>query len=549
MRLAESIRNPVFLRLSLRTNLLVLLAILAVLVVIDRSREIAKTRDTEIERARADLLALAQDGVERQSALISQIRATLRLAVTLPKLAGTALTDCRASLREIVSDRPWIASLSVIRPNGDPLCTSLDKIVPQNLADRDYFKQALATQSFVVSDYIFSRLTKKPIIVAVMPRLEGGAVTAILAAAIDVQQLNRLAARTAKRSGAEVMLLDRKGTVIAASPNAERWIGRDVAAQSDFWRRVKGPDGHFETSSLEGEKRFVGHVRSPDTGAFLVVTRARSDVLAHADELAKAAVLKIVIFGLLGLLGVWLGGEWFVLRPLDTLTKSAARLGSGDLKTRVSTAGLSPELKLLAETFNGMAAQLSQHEAELQRANLQLSQLAATDGLTGLANRRQFDERIDAEWRRACRSGERIALLMIDVDRFKNFNDRYGHLAGDECLKRVAEVLSNAGRRPGDLSARTGGEEFAILLPTADADDAAVIAESVRAAVEAMGIEHLDSAGGVVTASIGAASLRPRPGSDVRSLINAADAALYRAKRAGRNRVMIDQTPPVALAS
>jgi two-component system chemotaxis family response regulator WspR len=180
---------------------------------------------------------------------------------------------------------------------------------------------------------------------------------------------------------------------------------------------------------------------------------------------------------------------------------------------------------------------LRESQQQLLETNLELQRLTHSDGLTGLANRRYFDEYFGAEWRRALREQREMALLMIDVDNFKFYNDTYGHIAGDDVLRRVAHTLSGAASRPEDLAARFGGEEFAIVLPNTGAAGAAVIAEKVRAQIDAMAIPHIGAANGRhVTVSVGGAALVPRTHMASTSLIEAADLALYRAKQQGKNR-------------
>ena len=183
----------------------------------------------------------------------------------------------------------------------------------------------------------------------------------------------------------------------------------------------------------------------------------------------------------------------------------------------------------------------------------QLRALASTDGLTGLANRRIADETLKREWRRAQRSGRPLSFLLIDVDYFKFFNDRYGHPAGDACLKQVAAAVRNAARRPTDLAARFGGEEFAVVLAETSLGGACLVADSIRRSIIESSIPHAGSeVAPHVTVSIGAACLGESPGDaerrsgpplpslhpyDIGDLIEAADKALYRAKKTGRNRV------------
>jgi diguanylate cyclase (GGDEF)-like protein len=174
---------------------------------------------------------------------------------------------------------------------------------------------------------------------------------------------------------------------------------------------------------------------------------------------------------------------------------------------------------------------------ELRATNARLTVLAAMDGLTGIANRRSFDERLSEEWRRAARLRTPLSVAMIDLDNFKQFNDLYGHVAGDKCLRAVADVLVSQIHRPEDVVARFGGEEFAMLLPNTAADGTALVAERIRRAVLDLGISHLGSSWEVVTVSIGHTTIIPVHGDGQSEVIQLADAALYQAKHAGRNRV------------
>jgi two-component system chemotaxis family response regulator WspR len=183
---------------------------------------------------------------------------------------------------------------------------------------------------------------------------------------------------------------------------------------------------------------------------------------------------------------------------------------------------------------------LRQSQQQLLETNLELQRLTNSDGLTGLSNRRYFDEYLNAEWKRAQRDKSQLALLMIDVDAFKAYNDTYGHVAGDEVLRRVASVLRDNCSRPTDLPARFGGEEFSMILPSTSPGGARLLAEKARRAIEALGIAHSGAAtGGCLTVSIGAAVLVPEEGQPSSRLVEVADAGLYEAKRNGRNQVVV----------
>lgn len=174
-----------------------------------------------------------------------------------------------------------------------------------------------------------------------------------------------------------------------------------------------------------------------------------------------------------------------------------------------------------------------------RRLTRQLRQMAAQDGLTGVSNRRAFDEAMDRAWRQVQRTGGTLSLLMLDVDCFKAYNDHHGHQAGDDCLRRVAQALQSLVQRPGDLLARYGGEEFVMLLPGTPAEGAAHLAERALAAVSALDIAHgHSSAAPHVTVSIGVANVeQPVHGDSASRLVEAADLALYDAKRQGRARL------------
>ncbi|HRP73989.1 MAG TPA: diguanylate cyclase [Rhodocyclaceae bacterium] len=237
-------------------------------------------------------------------------------------------------------------------------------------------------------------------------------------------------------------------------------------------------------------------------------------------------------------------GEW---TPIIFLS---ARASDDDLARGISVGGDDYLAKPVSEIVLKAKVRAMQRIAQmrysllvltrkLDEANRELTRLSAVDGLTGIANRRSFDEALQREWRRAARKSSPVSLLIADVDYFKDFNDGYGHQFGDECLKKVAHVIAGRLRRPTDLAARYGGEEFVVVLPETDPSGAVEVAEGMRRAVEAESIKHDFSAvAPFLTISIGVASMIPARNDEdgFRDLLTQADAALYRAKRSGRNR-------------
>jgi diguanylate cyclase (GGDEF)-like protein/PAS domain S-box-containing protein len=180
-----------------------------------------------------------------------------------------------------------------------------------------------------------------------------------------------------------------------------------------------------------------------------------------------------------------------------------------------------------------------EHEETLKSEKQKAQELAWTDGLTGLSNRRAFDERLAAEWIFAGQHDVSLSLLLLDVDHFKSYNDTYGHQMGDEALRRIARVIGECTRQSGDLAARYGGEEFVVVLPHADVARAQEVAERIRENVQELRLEHSNSSFGLVTISIGVSSANRVEGTTAAALVELADGALYAAKRGGRNRISV----------
>jgi diguanylate cyclase (GGDEF)-like protein/PAS domain S-box-containing protein len=199
------------------------------------------------------------------------------------------------------------------------------------------------------------------------------------------------------------------------------------------------------------------------------------------------------------------------------------------------------ERKRAEEELQRSRAAVGQMNRELHRLNDHLHRLANLDGLTGVANRRCFDERLELEWQMSYREKKPLSLIACDIDYFKRYNDTYSHLEGDDCLRAVASTLARRVHRPSDLVARCGGEEFSVLLPNTPIEGALVVAETIRAAVAELQIPHAASdVTDTVTMSLGVATVIPTPGTTSKDLRARADNALYEAKARGRNRVVSD---------
>lgn len=240
--------------------------------------------------------------------------------------------------------------------------------------------------------------------------------------------------------------------------------------------------------------------------------------------------------------GIW-GRKWSLIAS-PTLNYIAVRRDMLPLTTFVSGIIFTLFIALYVQIISRRAATIQrivvEKTIELNEANKKLEMLSRTDGLTGIANRRFMDEFLDKEWLRAIRNKSFISFVLMDIDFFKLYNDNYGHLEGDECLKKVAAKLKNLVHRPGDIVARYGGEEFALVLT--DTEEAEYVANNCRQSIEELQIPHeFSKAINVVTISVGLCTVVPEKGTDPRWIIDYADKALYNAKETGRNRVRVER--------
>lgn len=237
--------------------------------------------------------------------------------------------------------------------------------------------------------------------------------------------------------------------------------------------------------------------------------------------------------------------------PLNRLQNGENRVEC-DIET-ICPDGLKKSFILSATPFQGVAGEMigivvglkdnterKKAEMELQKANQELERIATIDGLTQIANRRQFDKCLTQEWKRMRREQTPLSLILCDIDFFKLYNDAYGHQMGDECIRTVAQAIRRSVKRPADLAARYGGEEFAVILPNTNAEGAVLLAENIRKAVQHLKIIHARSpVSGYVSLSLGVASIIPFQEFAPETLIEMADKALYEAKKHGRNRVIL----------
>jgi len=534
-------------RLSVRWRL-ILVALLAVVpLMLDRVRVLEATRAERIDAAYAEATNLAARGADAQIELISSTKALLEVVARAYVALVSTHQDCPVLLSGFAADVAWIRGLLVVGPNDRITCATRPSATGLSVEDRDYVRAAREKRGFVLSDYIMPRGYSQPSIIAAYSTLaKSNFLDAIILAPLDLDWVGRFADTIGNRAGASVFLVDGKGTVLTGVFGRADIVGHNFADNALIKQVLAHDDGSNTMAGLDGIRRIFAFTRLPETDARIVVGFEERAVLSRIDREISIAYAELLLFGALTLFVTWIGGEKLIVEPIRSLARTATRIGRGELDVRSRPENWAAEFVPLATAIDDMASRLTSREQELRSTNKRLAELASMDSLSGLANRRSFDERLAAERQRALAYDRSLALLMIDVDHFKLFNDRYGHVEGDECLRLVGEILTSAVQIDTGFAARYGGEEFAVLLPDADSDRARMVAERLRATIEAQHLVNEAAPTGYITVSIGVASLVFTEGATAQALVEAADASLYEAKRRGRNVVVSAETELIA---
>jgi diguanylate cyclase (GGDEF)-like protein len=530
--------------LGIRARLALLAVILVAPLMLDRARSLEDTRSRQIALASQEFADLAQHSADTQREVISSVETMLKSAAYI-RASGGVGRSCEILRASLPLNLPWIRSIMIVSKDGLVQCSTLNNLVGLDLSDREYIKQARETGGFVFSDFLFAKSNHRPIMMAAYPvSAINREQDAIVVAGINLDWMSNIMSNLGRRPGVSAVLVDSAGVVLAAPADQAGTIGRPldtVPLLSAVAEKVIGsdqPDGTLSFADGEGSKRIVHFVRIPGTQSRLVVSIDESNVTAAINREIRTAYLQLLFVCLFVLLGALVAAEKLIIRPIEMMAAMAKRFGEGDWSVRAARNRLPAEFVPLARAFNAMAAQLIERERELVATNERLTVIASIDMLSGLANRRGFQSRLDFEWMKAQQHGGALSLLMIDVDHFKLFNDSYGHPEGDVCLARLGETLAGIAADTMGFAGRYGGEEFCLLVPNIDSRRALEIGEMVRAAVQELGMPHCTSHHQTVTVSVGVACARPNDKQQPGDLIEAADAALYAAKHRGRNAVV-----------
>lgn len=462
---------------------------------------LAQMRDDALRRAQDSALnvtLLIQRDVSRNLELYD-----LSLRAVIAGLQQPGVLELPPALRQLLlfdgsASAQDMGSMVVFDETGNAIFDS-QSITPRhlNVADRDFFtaQRSSPNLGLYVSHPYMSHQPGAGESIALSRRLShpDGRFAGIVVGTLRLTYFRRLFAGMNLGNGGSMALLLNDGTMLMRRPYDPKIIGINLKGTPNYTRFLQADSGDFfGTAAIDGVERWYAYRHIDGFPLLLDVAISTHDIFT-----------------------VWRHRAWIIgslIAALDVTIIALALLFAQQLKRRVAV-----------------------EEA--------LRILARTDGLTGLNNRRTFEEHAEREWLITARTGRPLSMLLIDVDNFKGYNDLYGHSAGDDALMAVASCIDGGIRRPGDVAARYGGEEFAVLLPDTNELGAALIAERMRASVQAMELRHVASAHHVLTISVGIASTAIYRFPNYRAFVNAADTALYEAKDAGRNRILCYPVP------
>ncbi len=549
--------------LGIRARLVLLALILVAPLMLVRARSLEDERARQVAATSVELTNLSQHSASTLKGVISSVETVLKSTAYIRASVGGVSHSCDILRAGLPSNLPWIRRLMIVGRDGRVQCSTITALVGLDLSNRAYLKQAQKTYDFVVSDFLLANSDQKPIMMAAYPvsAIDRGADSVILAS-VDLDWISKFMNNLGGRPGISAALVDGTGIVLAAPEDQVSTIGRalnTVPMLAPIAEAALGSDldnGSLSFVAPDGSERAVNFSRIAGTQSRLIVGVDEAEMSAAIDREIRTAYLQLLLVCLFVLLGALIAAEKLIIQPIETIMTMARRFGQGEWAVRTAHGRLPAEFVPLARAFNAMAAQLTERERELIASNDRLTVMASIDMLSGLANRRGFQSRLDFEWMKAQQYDSELSLMMIDVDHFKLFNDTYGHPEGDACLSRIGETLAGIAAETMGFAGRYGGEEFCLLLPNTDAARALEIGEMVRAAVQDLAMPHATSSHQTVTVSVGVAGTKPSTAQRPGDLIEAADAALYAAKHRGRNAVVehgfvrsTDGVGPMALAS
>ncbi|NBF11016.1 sensor domain-containing diguanylate cyclase [Pseudomonas sp. Fl4BN1] len=488
-------------RLLILASTLIVAAILSIVTyLLIREHAAAEQAAT---RAASNIVQLIDADVLRNVELYDLSLKGLISAAQRSDLRGISAPIRHLTLFDRATAAPYKGDILLLDKHGDVLADSAS-VVPRtgNFADRQYFQSHVDNPDpgMMISPPFRARTAEQDWRISFSRRLSGenGEFIGVAEAAMRLSYFNQLFKSLDIGRNGTINLISRDGILLAQQPPlADDLIGKDFSQRPNFMRILREGNGSFSSiSSVDQTQRLYTFSQVGDLPLIVIVALSTDEVFSAWQ---RTALLISGATGVLCIALLWL--TWLLCR---------------ELRRR-------------------------------QSAEQKLARLAAIDALTGLANRRTLDQTLNSEWARARRSFQPLSLLMIDIDHFKAFNDRFGHPLGDQALRVVAQNIGACTGRPTDLAARYGGEEFAVILPGTDTAGASVLAEKIRARIEAL--PAVSEQASPLTVSIGINTWSGNPDISLDEWISNADKALYQAKYSGRNRVVSNMSQSAAKRS
>lgn len=509
---------------SLRARLLLLVAIAVVPILGLTLYSAVEQRQLAGLAVQETAVRLARLASSQQGQLILGTRQLLTGLAQLREVRQVDAAKCSELFGNLQKSYPLYSNLGAVDSAGEVYCSARPMTGSVNVADRPYFVRAMQSADFAIGDYQIGRITFTATLALAYPIFDDKQkVHGLVFAALNLDWLNQIIKQAELPPGSVFSVTDKYGTILVRHPEPEKWVGKSTT-ESSLNAMARGiGTGVAEASEPDGIPRLVGFTpllgRKDAGDVYVSIGIPKRAAFAEADRtlahnLTWLAIIAVIAFG-----AAWFGGDLFILRQVNALVVMARQLEGGNLTKRVGPPYGKGELGKLAKTFDEMAASLQKNATQLQYQ-------ATHDTLTGLANRNFFKEQLESNISMAQENRGSLALLLMDLDGFKEINDTIGHHNGDRLLSEVTQRLKHTVDKSGFV-ARLGGDEFSVVLLAADIENATDYARKIIRTFEDPFV--LDELPIAVELSLGIA-LYPDHGEDAGLLMRRAEVAMYLAK-------------------
>gem|GEM_PF-690119 len=432
--------------------------------------------------------------------------------------------NCSSFFALLLKAYPVYSNMGAINRHGEVYCSAIPMAGSTSAADRPYFKRAIQSADFAIGDYQIGRITGKAAINFGYPVIDDKRmIHGVVFAALSLDWLNQIVNEADLPRDSTFSVTDRNGTILVRYPDGENWVGKKSPENLLVPSARNFTAGVAEASEPDGIPRLIGFTpllgRKDAGDVYVSIGVPKRVAFAEADGLLSRNLTWLAIIAVIAFGSAWVGGDLFILRQVNAVVDAAKQLEAGNLSSRIGAPYAAGELGKLAHSFDEMAV-------SLQKNAIQLEYQATHDALTGLPNRRFFTDHLESEILTAQLTGQRLALLMMDLDSFKEINDTIGHHNGDLFLKEVTQRLKTIMGNSG-IVARLGGDEFAVLLFNANLASAVLAARKIIHGCEEPFV--LDELPIAIEVSVGIA-LYPDHGESADFLSRRAEVAMYLAK-------------------